>query len=169
METQASVKTKCDGCGATLSTNSAYADKRGSMSLTLKDGQDEQGYDKNSRYDYCGEACMLAHLTSRAKASKNQAKGNLPVNFTKGTVELDITSDARYISTKDRNKMGDSDFIDPERRSFPIKTCEDVKAAVHAWGRYTGSMSFAEFKSKLTSKAKALGCTLPASWEDSKK
>jgi|GEM_PF-4738991 hypothetical protein len=96
METQASVKTKCDGCGATLSSNSSYSDKRGAMSLSLKDGQNDNGYDQYNRYDYCGESCMLAHLQNRAKAAK-VAKGNV-VGMTIAqasvfkTFELDIAS-----------------------------------------------------------------------------
>lgn len=75
---------------------------------------------------------------------------------------------ARDISTKDRNKIKDSQFLDEKRRSFPIQNCEDVKAAVHAWGRYKGDMSFETFKSKLTRRANELGCPIPASWSDKK-
>ena len=100
METQASVKTKCDGCGATLSSSS-YTNKRGTLSLYLPDGQDDQGYDKNNRYDYCGESCMLAHLQNRAKqakASTTEAKASV----IKGShlLELDVTQGTEYLKAK---------------------------------------------------------------------
>ena len=101
METQASVKTKCDGCGATLGS-STYSNKRGSLSIYLPDGQDDQGYDKNSRYDYCGEACMLAHLQNRAKQTKAsviEAKASVITNG-KGLLELDVTQSPDYLKAK---------------------------------------------------------------------
>ena len=67
-----------------------------------------------------------------------------------------------------RDDLKDSDFLDPERRSFPIKTCQDVKDAVSSWGRYTGSMTFEQFKDRLSRKATDLGCSksLPKAWKD---
>ena len=169
METSASVKTKCDGCGATLSSNSSYPNKKGAMSMYLPDGEDEQGYSKQNRYDYCSEACMLTHLQARAKANK-VAKGEVTQYFSNASVvEVDVTNSdayARYISTKKRDEMKDSDFLDPERRSFPIKNCEDVKAAPHRFGTYKGSLSTDELKSRLIRKAKEIGCesSLPKEW-----
>ena len=51
--------------------------------------------------------------------------------------------------------------------SFPVMTCQDVSDAVSAWGRYKGSMTFEEFKSKLTRRAKSIGCegSLPEKWK----
>lgn len=96
METQASVKTKCDGCSATLS-NSAYSDKRGTLSVNLRDGQDEHGYDKHNRYDYCGEACMLAHLQGRAKSAKASLESRASINTIGGyLMELDVTKAPGY-------------------------------------------------------------------------
>ena len=86
--------------------------------------------------------------------------------------ELDISDSeafARYISTKTRNHLKDSDFIDHEKRSFPIENCIDIKAAIHSWSRYTGSLTFEEFKSRIKAKAKALGCPIPAKWQQEAK
>jgi hypothetical protein len=75
---------------------------------------------------------------------------------------------AERFGGKKRSELKDSDFLDAERRSFPVMSCKDVSDAVSAWGRYKGSMSFESFKSKLTAKAKKLGCTssLPEKWKD---
>ena len=77
---------------------------------------------------------------------------------------------AERFGGKKRSKLKDSDFLDPERRSFPVVSCKNVSAAVSTWGMYKGSMSFEEFKRKLTSRAKSLGCegSLPKSWSDKK-
>ena len=65
-----------------------------------------------------------------------------------------------------RSELKDSDFLDSKRRSFPVKTCQDVKDAVSSWGRYKGSMTFDQFKSRLTHRANKLGCkgSLPDKW-----
>ena len=69
---------------------------------------------------------------------------------------------------KKRGDLKDSDFLDPKRRSFPVVSCQDVKDAVSSWGRYKGSMTFEQFKAKLTRRAKKLGCesSLPKAWKD---
>ena len=82
--------------------------------------------------------------------------------------ELWDTYGAERFNKKKRSELKDSDFLDPTRRSFPVVDCKNVKAAVSTWGMYKGPMSFETFKSKLTSRAKKLGCegSLPNSWED---
>jgi hypothetical protein len=74
---------------------------------------------------------------------------------------------AERFAGKKRSKLKDSDFLDPKRRSFPVVSCKNVKAAVSTWGMYKGSMSFDEFKSKLKRRATKLGCagSLPKSWD----
>ena len=79
--------------------------------------------------------------------------------------ESQVLAADRY-GGKKRSELKDSDFLDPKRRSFPIKSCQDVSDAVSAWGRYKGSMSFEEFKSKLTNKANRMNCSLPKKWEN---
>jgi len=74
---------------------------------------------------------------------------------------------AERFAGKKRGDLKDSDFLDPKRRSFPVVSCKNVRAAVSTWGMYKGSMSFEQFKSKLKSRAKKLGCegSLPKSWD----
>ena len=69
---------------------------------------------------------------------------------------------------KPRATLKDSDFLDPERRSFPVMSCQDVKDAVSSWGRYKGDMTFEQFKDRLTRKAKSIGCekALPEKWKE---
>lgn len=75
----------------------------------------------------------------------------------------------RYAGKK-RGELKDSDFLDPKRRSFPVMSAQDVKDAVSSWGRYKGSMTFDEFKAKLTGRAKKIGAesALPKSWTKKK-
>ena len=79
----------------------------------------------------------------------------------------ELDSAAERFGGKKRSALKDSDFLDPKRRSFPVMSCKDVKDAVSTWGMYKGSMSFEEFKSKLTRRAKKLGCetSLPKKWK----
>lgn len=75
---------------------------------------------------------------------------------------------AERFGGKKRSELKDSDFLDSKRRSFPVMSCKDVKDAVSTWGLYKGPMTFESFKSKLTSKAKSLGCeaSLPKEWSE---
>ena len=77
---------------------------------------------------------------------------------------------AERFGGKKRSALKDSDFLDPKRRSFPVMSAQDVKDAVSSWGRYKGSMSFDEFKAKLTRRAKKIGAesALPKSWTEKK-
>ena len=69
-----------------------------------------------------------------------------------------------------RDDLKDSDFIDFQRRAFPVKTCQDVRDAVSSWGRYKGPLSFETFKNRLIKKAIQIGCrdALPKEWESSR-
>jgi len=73
---------------------------------------------------------------------------------------------AERFGGKKRSELKDSAFLDPERRSFPVVDCKNVKAAVSTWGMYKGPMSFDTFKTKLKARASKLGCeeSLPDSW-----
>lgn len=70
-----------------------------------------------------------------------------------------------------RADLPDSAFIDFERRSFPVKTAQDVRDAVSSWGRYQGTLSFEEFKRRLTARARAIGAAdaLPEAWKTAQK
>jgi hypothetical protein len=80
---------------------------------------------------------------------------------------VDLTqTEAAYISTKKRGELKESNFLDPKRRSFPIrpgKECVDLNAALHRIGTYKGSMSHEELHSKIMSRMKEHGCSLPKS------
>ena len=83
-------------------------------------------------------------------------------------VDEDMALGAERYDGKKRSELKDSAFLDPKRRSFPVVSCKNVRAAVSTWGMYKGPMSFEEFKRKLTARAKKLGCegSLPKSWKD---
>ena len=89
----------------------------------------------------------------------------------KKALKRDAKFDAaeRYAGKK-RRELKDSDFLDPKRRSFPVMSAQDVKDAGSSWGRYKGSMTFDEFKAKLTRRAKKIGAesALPKSWTEKK-
>ena len=67
-----------------------------------------------------------------------------------------------------RTDLKDSDFVIPSERKFPVMTNQDVKHAVSNFGRYKGSMSYEEFKSKLVAlvKRKGLQSALPKTIKD---
>ena len=67
---QASTKTTCDSpkCGKELGGH--YSDKPNSLSLHLKDGEDEGGYPKYKTVHACSEEHMLEVLQDRAKTKK---------------------------------------------------------------------------------------------------
>jgi hypothetical protein len=75
------------------------------------------------------------------------------------------------LTTAERNKLKDSDFVFPGERAFPIVDGSDVEDAVSSWGRYRGSESFDTFKQRLIALArrKNLEDKLPEAWKDEKK
>ena len=79
---------------------------------------------------------------------------------------------AAYISYKERQKLKPEHYLDPARKSFPIRPgheCTDLEAAVSAFGRYKGSMSHDEFKAKVLRLMKQHSCPIPASWQEKTK
>lgn len=70
---------------------------------------------------------------------------------------------------KTRVKIENDDFVDPDRRRFPIATCADVPDAVSSYGRANPKIPYAQFKARLTAIAKRKGCDLPASWKAGEK
>ena len=70
-----------------------------------------------------------------------------------------------------RTELGDSDFVFPEERAFPVMTSKDVKDAVSSWGRYRGDETFETFKKRLTAlaKRKDMEDALPAEWRQETK
>ena len=105
----------------------------------------------------CTESKAQVYATIEAKASILGVK-----------VDEGMALAAERYDGKTRSELEDSAFLDPKRRSFPVVSCKNVRAAVSTWGMYKGPMSFDEFKRKLTARAKKLGCesSLPKSWKD---
>jgi len=58
---------------------------------------------------------------------------------------------------KKRSDLKDTDFLFPDKRSFPIMTPQDVRDAISNFGRMGGDMSYDEFINKLYHKAKNKG------------
>jgi len=102
------------------------------------------------------------------KDSEKEMKADKKPKKSYAQMLTDISAE-RY-GKKKRSELKDGDFLDPKRRSFPVLSARDVKNAVSSWGRYEGSMSFEEFKSKLIKRAKKIGAesALPESWTDKK-
>lgn len=86
-------------------------------------------------------------------------------------IEVNVANDsnAAYVSYKERNSST-TKYIDEKRKSFPIRKgheCTDLEAAVHAWGRYKGSMSHDAFMAKVHSMMKTHSCPIPKTWQES--
>jgi phage head maturation protease len=73
----------------------------------------------------------------------------------------------------DREKIPDEDFVDPDRRRFPIVTPGDVSDAVSSYGRAKPPIPFEKFKERLMAIARRKGPAfekeLPQSWKDGEK
>jgi hypothetical protein len=118
-----------------------------------KDLKKDIQYDKDSKEKMEGD--YGAGDSKKMKPKKSYAQ-----------ILMDIA--AERFGGKKRSALKDSDFLDPKRRSFPVMSAQDVKDAVSSWGRYKGSMTFDEFKAKLTRRAKKIGAenALPKSWKE---
>jgi hypothetical protein len=53
----------CDNCGKELGEH--YPRGADSISLSLRDGDDDYGYPNYASYDFCGEACLRDKLNKR--------------------------------------------------------------------------------------------------------
>ena len=58
---------------------------------------------------------------------------------------------------KKRSELKDSDFLFPEKKSFPIVSPQDVRDAINNFGRMGGDMTYDQFIKKLYQKAKSKG------------
>ena len=104
------------------------------------------------------------------KEDKEEAKASDLVKVSRkntfgqsSTIEVDIQQAAqKYFGGKTRSELKSSDFLFPDKRSFPIVTPADVPDAVSNFGRMSGSMSYDEFKKKLVSFAKKKGAKFVA-------
>lgn len=109
------------------------------------------------------KAEALAHMKALYANEPDASKESAAPDTSGTLIERDIPAETR-------DDAADSDFVDKDNRSFPILKAEDVMAAVHAFGRYKGPMSFEQFKTRLTSIAKRKGFegSLPKDWTDEK-
>ena len=93
-----------------------------------------------------------ARAADSVKVSRREAFGH------PASVEVDIDEAAqKFFGGKKRSNLKDSDFLFPDKRSFPIVTPADVSDAVSNFGRMSGNMSYDEFKKKLVSFVKRKG------------
>lgn len=80
--------------------------------------------------------------------------------------------DAYYkaLSQAERDKIPDSDFVDPERRRFYIQKPSDVMDAVQSYGRAQPPIPYEHFKQRLTeiAKRKGFASSLPKEWTEKK-
>ena len=98
------------------------------------------------------------------KDKKDESKAtSVEVKRVGEVLEVDIQKAAqKYFGGKTRTELKDSDFLFPQKRSFPIVTPQDVPDAVSNFGRMSGNMSYEEFKSKLVSFVKKKGAKFVA-------
>lgn len=76
----------------------------------------------------------------------------------------ETSQDRRFFPQSEKDQMPDEDFGDPETKSFPIKSAEDVINASMNLGRTNGDQN--KIKSKIKSIAKRKGYALPKSWQN---
>lgn len=101
--------------------------------------------------------------------ARYDAAGNMVIIMPEGSPmsDSDAVKGEQYGGVE-RAELADADFVDPERRAFPIMTRQDVRDAISSWGRYRGSLTFAAFKRRLIrlAKRKGLDDALPAAWRE---
>lgn len=74
------------------------------------------------------------------------------------------------LTQEQRDELPASDFVDPERKRFPIKDASDVMDAVQSYGRADPKIPYEQFKRRLTAIAKRKGfeSSLPKEWTQEK-
>lgn len=74
------------------------------------------------------------------------------------------------LSQAQRDKLPDSDFVDPQGKRFPIKDASDVMDAVQSYGRANPKIPYEHFKQRLTEIARRKGfeSSLPQEWKNEK-
>ncbi len=115
-----------------------------------------------------------AFLAKRAEWQRWHAEGD--ADGLDGTVD----GRARWVAKRqmdphvgggvDRDKIPDSDFVDPDQRRFPIVTPKDVHDAPLSYGRADPLVPMDQFRERLTAiahrKGPAFVAQLPDSWGD---
>lgn len=82
--------------------------------------------------------------------------------------EESLSAQSTYQGKK-RSELKDSDFLFPDKRSFPIVSPQDVRDAISNYGRMGGGMSYDAFIKKLYQKAKSKGPDFVAAIPESTK
>jgi len=85
-----------------------------------------------------------------------QAKASAEASVDLGNDEMLVLAVQKF-GGKKRSDLKDTDFLFPDKRSFPIMTPQDVRDAISNFGRMGGDMSYDEFINKLYHKAKSKG------------
>ena len=123
-------------------------------------------------YNDASLASSLAAVAASSLSTDVKAKVYVDIEAKASAFGVEVDEEmamaAERYDGKKRSELEDSAFLDPKRRSFPVVSCKNVRAAVSTWGMYKGPMSFDEFKRKLTARANKLGCasSLPKAWKD---
>ena len=161
-EDKSDVEMESDGTGGTHDKTKEQWDKINQTELEKDTKKQKEQHEKDAIQDDKSKIKKLGE----GKPSEKKALER-DIKYDKKSEEADA---AERFGGKKRSDLKDSDFLDPKKRSFPVMSCKDVKDAVSSWGRYTGSMTFDQFKSKLIARANKLGCatSLPKSWKKGK-
>jgi hypothetical protein len=136
---------------------------------------------KEEKYPQKQKVAICLNTYSNPKSKKSKAN-EIEVDIYKNTAvtapdlknvyELDITETEAYQKTykgQKRSELKDSDFLFPEKRSFPIVSPQDVRDAISNYGRMGGDMSYDAFIKKLYQKAKNKGPEFVAAIPESTK
>ena len=134
--------------------------------------KEKEQHEKDAISDDKGKIKKLEKGKPSAKKSREKKDLKKDVKYDKKSektyAELLMDIAAERFGGKKRSELKDSDFLDPGTRSFPIMSAKNVKAAISTWGLYKGKMTFEQFKSRLTRRAKKIGAegALPKSWKE---
>ena len=134
--------------------------------------KEKEQHEKDAVSDDKSKIKKLEKGKPSAKKSREKKDLKKDVKYDKKSektyAELLMDIAAERFGGKKRSELKDSDFLDPKTRSFPIMSAKNVKAAISTWGLYKGKMTFEQFKSRLTRRAKKIGAesALPKSWKE---
>lgn len=101
-------------------------------------------------------------------ASETRTPEQVAIDDTRAVLAKAEAADPDVGGGRVRSKIPDTDYVFPEDApdgGFPIVSAGDVQDAVNSWGRYKGTRTFEEFKSRLTSIAQRKGFPIPKAWK----
>lgn len=145
--------------GATLVHIPAFAELAGKATFGAPDGQADPNVNANAGATDTFSVAEFVTLHEAAESAGLLADGS----------DEEYAIDPNVGGGVDREKLGDSDFIDPHGRRFPIVTPKDVSDAVHSYGRAKPLIPVETFRRRLTGiahrKGQAFVDALPDSWD----